>query len=265
MLIRHPRREAGVTLIEMMVGIVVGLIVLWGLSTVYINTSRGSRTTSTANALNQDMRAVMDIMIRDLRRAGYWDTNVEGINPFTQPTKNIAINGAADCVLYSYDARHRSMPAGYTNVAGVPDPGTDFFGFRRSVASGVGAIQTLAPESTRATTAVATCGNAASGAGWENLTDDRAINVTGLTITTAGTQCMAYVKTSYNPSNVATFWPNNGVCNPATSAAPANAAFVETRQITITLTASSLTDTTLAARTLTDSVLVRNNRTVPAP
>jgi hypothetical protein len=157
------------------------------------------------------------------------------------------------------------MPGGYTNVAGAADAGTDFFGFRRSVTNSIGAIQTLAPTSTLASTAVGTCGNAASGAGWENLTDERVLNITGLTLSLAGSQCMAYVKTTYNPKDPTTFWAANSGCSPAPVGAPANAALVETRQITITLSASSLTDPTLAARTLVDTVLVRNNRTVPSP
>lgn len=267
------KHQAGVTMVEMMVGILVGLIVLWGLSTVYVNSARGSRTTNAANALNQDLRAVMDIMVGDIRRAGYWQTTVVGVNPFTVVgTTNLAINGGADCVLYSYDATHRPLVGGFTNVAGVPDAGTDFFGFRRVVVGGVGSIQTLAPDSVLASTALGTCGNAAAGAGWEDLSDGRTIDVTGLTLTTTptnpgmpGTQCMAYVRTSYNPLVAGSFWPNNGPCDPATTLAPPGplTLFVETRQINITLTAASRTDTTLPARTLTETVLVRNNRTIP--
>ena len=267
MLTRNTCRQRGVTMIEMMVGILVGLIVLWGISTVYINSARGSRTTTAQNAMNQDMRAVMDIMVGDIRRAGYWQTTVLGVNPFTVfGTSDLVINPAGNCILYSYDATHRTVAAGFTNVAGVRDAGTDFFGFRLMN----GRIQTLAPDSTLASTAVGTCANAANGAGWVDLTDERAINVTGLTMTTVGvnagapgTQCMAYQQATYNPLVVASFWPNNGPCDPATSLATAGALFVETRQVNIQLAASSVTDAGLAARTLSETVVVRNNRTIP--
>ena len=247
MLTRRTGRERGVTMIEMMVGILVGLIVLWGMSTVYVNSARGSRTTTSANALNQDMRAVMDIMVGDIRRAGYWSTTVPGVNPFTAAATNLRV--AADCVLYSYDATHAG------GVAGVVNAGIDFFGFRWDSVNQV--AQTLDPAANPASTATA-C-NAAT---WQNLTDNQVIRITNMSFDTAGSQCMAYVKTSYNPTNVATFWPNNSLCDPATSVAPPGALFVETRLVNITLTASSVADPTLT-RSLTEAVLVRNNRLIP--
>ena len=257
------KHQSGVTLIEMMVGIVVGLIVLWGLSSVYVNAARGSRTNSAANALNQDLRAVMDIMVGDIRRAGYWSTTVEGVNPFTTtaaPIRNL--NVAADCIIYSYDATHV-----VGSVAGVPDTGVDFFGFRRNGA----VVQTLDP-----TGLSVTSGGCANNAQWQNLTDERAITVTTLTFDTIGSQCMAYQKSTYDPSNTATFasWrttAGTGVaCAPGASGAPgtypvAANTFVETRQINIRLSATSIADPTLSARTLIETVYVRNNRVILPP
>lgn len=261
MLNMKTKHQSGVTLIEMMVGIVVGLIVLWGMSSVYINSSRGSRTTTAANALNQDLRAVMDIMVGDVRRAGYWSTVVEGVNPFTViGTTNL--NVAANCVLYSYDATHAG------GAAGVVNDGVDYFGFRLSGA----AVQTLIPTA-GVTTAAATCANDAV---WENLTDERAINVTGLTFNTINTQCMAYHKSTYNPTVAGSFttWKTTAgtgvACAPGASGAPgtypaATNTFVESRVVTFTLAATSIADPTLPARTLTETVYVRNNRLITPP
>lgn len=267
MLIQRISRQRGVTLIEMMVGIVVGLIVVWGMSTVYVNSARGSRTTTSANALNQDMRAVMDIMVGDIRRAGYWNTTVGGDNPFTavvafpastapNAVRNLVV--AANCVLYSYDASH----AGGT--AGTVDAGIDFFGFRLNGT----VVQTLDPNAAVAVTS----GGCATNAQWQNLTDDRAITVTALTFDTIGSQCLAYTKTSYNPNDATTFttWQTtagSGVaCAAGASGAPGaypalTNTFVETRQVNITLSAASIADPTLT-RTLTETVTVRNNRII---
>ncbi len=259
MLTRNPslfRHERGVTMIEMMVGIVVGLIVLWGMSTVYVNTARGSRTTTSANALNQDMRAMMDILVGDIRRAGYWSTTVNGVNPFTTtvaPIRNL--NLTASCVLYSYDATHRG------GAAGAVDPGTDFFGFRRAVIGTVGVVQTLAADSVLANTALATCANAVD-VDWESLSDDRAINITTLTFDTVGSQCIAYMRATYNPNVAATYTRTNALCDPVAAALPAGTTFVETRLVNITMTARSVADPTLPERTLTETVLVRNNRVI---
>ena len=263
------RSQSGVTMVEMMIGIVVGLIVLWGLSTVYVNTARGSRTNATANALNQDLRAVMDIMVGDIRRAGYWNTTVGGDNPFTavvafpastapNAVRNLVV--AANCVLYSYDASH----AGGT--AGTVDAGIDFFGFRLNGT----VVQTLDPNAAVAVTS----GGCATDAQWQNLTDDRAINVTALTFDTIGSQCLAYTKTTYNPNDATTFtaWQTTAgtgaACAVGASGAPGNYValaaantLVETRQVNITLSAASIADPTLT-RTLTETVTVRNNRII---
>lgn len=258
------RRQIGFTLIELMVGIAVGLIVLLGMSSVYLNTARGSRTTTTANQLNQDLRAVMDIMVNDIRRAGYWDGAGAGANPFTTVTTDLQIGAGGNCVLYSYDA----MYAG--GAAGVVNGGVDVLGFRLSG----GVVQTLDPTANLAVTSTATpCAAATASAAWQNLTDDRAITVTTLTFDTIGSKCISFVPSAYDALDNTTYtaWTTSGgtvsACNATTAngapatAPPATNATVETRLVNITLTAQSVTDATLAS-TLTETVLVRNNRVV---
>ena len=267
MLIHRTSRQRGVTLIEMMVGIVVGLIVVWGMSTVYVNSARGSRTTTSANALNQDMRAVMDIMVGDIRRAGFRNS-ITGVgnNPFTAATTNIIV--AANCVLYSYDAG---------GAADVANAGVDYFGFRLN---GGNVVQTLDPTAAVASTA----GGCATDAQWQNLTDERAISVTALTFDTVGSQCLAYVKATYNPTIVPlpggpgpqTWWQTAAGTGLACSVAGAPGGInyatlattdtrIEVRRVRIILTAQSLTDPTLSPRTLTETVVVRNNRVIVPP
>jgi len=281
MLNRNSRFQAGFTLVEMMVGIVVGLVVLWGMSTVYVNSARSSRTTTTADQLNQDLRAVMDIMVSDIRRAGYWDVAPTGVNPFTvrapAPTTDIQISNTgtadADCILYSYDATYKPG-----NTVGVVDGGLDFFGFQ--LANGV--VQTLDPAANLANTSTA-CASTQ----WQNLTDERAINVTRLTFVTGdaadattGSKCIAFAPATYIAASAATFtsWTSRPTaagaiyqgpaCDPSAPNAPAGGAypaaantFVETRQIRITLTAHSVADPSLS-RSLTETVLVRANRVI---
>ncbi len=116
--VKFRRGSAGFSLVELMVGIAVGLVVLVGLSSVYVNSVRGGRTTTAANQLNQEMRALMDIMVNDLRRAGYWARRPRAWQtPSWRLTTQPAINGG-NCILYSYDATF----AGIT--PGVPVPKT---------------------------------------------------------------------------------------------------------------------------------------------
>ena len=282
---RHTGRERGVTLIEMMVGIVVGLIVVWGMSSVYVNTARGSRTTTAANALNQDMRAVMDIMVNDIRRAGFRNSITgAGENPFTAATTNLAVAAAANCVLYSYAAIDNPLRPPLP-APPAPEPtnaGFDFFGFRLNG----NVIQTLDPAAAVASTA----GGCATDAQWQNLTDERSISVRTLTFDTIGSQCLSYVRATYNPTIVPlpggpgpqTWWQttaagNNLACAVGASNVPGNYAAlattdtrVEVRRVRITLTAQSLTpqgvvDASLPERTLTETVVLRNNRVVVPP
>lgn len=264
------RRHRGVTLVEMMVGMVVSIIVLWGISAVYVNTSSTSRVTSAANQLNQDMRTVMDIMVNDIRRSGYWGASSSGANPFTEPARIPQISTSTSCILYSYDA----IFAGGTS--GVVDPAIptstafmDFFGFRLSG----GALQTLLPTGTLVSTDPAT--TCATDALWENLTDPRSITVSALTFDTVGSKCIAYIGSTYNPLVVNTyiFWETTtagSIGNACDATPPVGSSvsklthtYVETRRININLKARSNVDTTLT-KTLIGTVLVRNNR-VQAP
>jgi len=109
-------RQLGISLIELMVGMVISLVVLWGISVVYLNTSAASRTGNAATQVNQDLRAMMDIMVADIRRAGSWGTASSGSNPFTAAATNLAISSDGQCILYSYDATYAGGTAGVVDA-----------------------------------------------------------------------------------------------------------------------------------------------------
>lgn len=91
-------RQRGFTLIELMVALVIGLLLMLGLTTFLINNIRSNSDTLKAIRLNQEMRATMMLMSRELRRAGYWASTASATNPFQTMTTS-----TAGCVLYSYD------------------------------------------------------------------------------------------------------------------------------------------------------------------
>lgn len=68
-----PRRRRGVTLISLMVGLVVGLLVLSATLQAYMLISEGARDTLRQARLDQELRAALDVMRIDIRRAGHWD------------------------------------------------------------------------------------------------------------------------------------------------------------------------------------------------
>lgn len=69
---QRPGRQTGVTLIELMVGLAVGLIVISGALFLLASLTQDNRRLLVETRLNQDLRAASDLIARDLRRAGYW-------------------------------------------------------------------------------------------------------------------------------------------------------------------------------------------------
>lgn len=66
-----PIRQRGLGLVELMVGITVGLIVAAGASMVAVNQINEHRRLMLETQIQQDLRAAADLIQQDLRRAGY--------------------------------------------------------------------------------------------------------------------------------------------------------------------------------------------------
>lgn len=99
-------RQKGVSLIELMVALGISLVLLLGMTRFLSTSLTSNASTMKATRLNQELRAIMLLISRDVRRAGYWGNASSGIgvgsaaysNPFG--TVNTATAG---CILYSYD------------------------------------------------------------------------------------------------------------------------------------------------------------------
>lgn len=80
MLTRHGSRRStrGVSIIELMVGVTVGLIVVGAAVTLSGRNIAASRALLSDIRVNQDLRAVADLVTRDLRRAAYWGNAIQG-------------------------------------------------------------------------------------------------------------------------------------------------------------------------------------------
>ena len=78
------RRQRGVTLIGLMIGLAVGLLVLSATLQAYMMISEGARDTLREARLDQELRAALDVIRLDIRRAGYWaDPDPDPLaNPF---------------------------------------------------------------------------------------------------------------------------------------------------------------------------------------
>ena len=74
-----PRQPArGLSLVEMLVGVTIGLFIIGGALTLFARNVVGSRLMLAETRLNQDLRAAADLITRDLRRAGFWGNAIQG-------------------------------------------------------------------------------------------------------------------------------------------------------------------------------------------
>lgn len=105
------KRNRGFTLIELMITLVLGLVVLGGVLGVFVSTYRANSQNIKAVRLMEEMRAVMTLMSRDIRRAGArqlaWQPSLLGTtNPFSTATawkvSNMSGAAANSCVRLAY-------------------------------------------------------------------------------------------------------------------------------------------------------------------
>ncbi|OYD24735.1 PilW family protein [Oceanimonas baumannii] len=65
-------KHCGMTLVEMLVSLVAGLLVVAGALSLVSSVMVSGNTTLMLSRLNQDAQATMDIMVRDIQRTGYY-------------------------------------------------------------------------------------------------------------------------------------------------------------------------------------------------
>lgn len=108
---KRPAAGSGFTLVELLVGMVVGLLVVLAITFVYLAILRSSADTLAQARLNQDVRAAMMVIAADLRRAGFWNQGAEEnpnntVNPFVDwypPPRFVDIENDGSCARYAYD------------------------------------------------------------------------------------------------------------------------------------------------------------------
>lgn len=108
-----PRRtQRGVTLVELMIASVIGLITLAALATTYGATAGHSTRYLHRAHLHQQLHSVLQIVVSDIRRAGYWnfDPTLRSAadNPFADSTNRLRTGSypgeaSHSCVVFAYD------------------------------------------------------------------------------------------------------------------------------------------------------------------
>ena len=66
------RRQAGLSLVELMVALTIGLLLLAGLTLIFVNSSEANRELQKTAQQIENGRYAIDILTQDLHHAGYW-------------------------------------------------------------------------------------------------------------------------------------------------------------------------------------------------
>jgi type II secretory pathway component PulJ len=245
-----PARQHGLSLIETMLALAIGLVVTGAMVAMMANTMGSGTRTIEMSRLQQEMRAAMQLITRDVRRSAY---NAEAILCFgnldcatdgTFPnglTGDLLISSANDCVVFELDRDHDGDP---TNDA----PG----GFRRVTDNGVGVIQMWAGSGDT------DCSSGSSG--WVAVTNPEYVNVSEflacLEIDADDPQCSGVLADgSADPNMPASLSYLDLVDDDDGSGSPV---YQRVRKLQLRITAN-LVDNNEINKTLIDRIHIRNN------
>ena len=158
------RGQRGLSLVELMIGTTIGLFVVAGTVSLYATNANNSRRLLAEARLNQDLRAAMDLVSRDLRRSGYWGNAIKGTtitgtgtSTMANPYRGIETSGT-DEVSYQFSRDSAEDDAVTDN---------EYLGFRLD--NGVLMMQTEKD-------------------GWAPMTDSHQVTVSEFSIATTSTE-----------------------------------------------------------------------------
>jgi prepilin peptidase dependent protein B len=179
---KTKRSQAGLTLIELMISIVLGLLILAAATTMTVKSMVINADTLASARLNQDVDSVTQVMVNDIRRAGF-----TGGTFFYADNEDLNIVSSS-CILYAYDA----------NEDGVRDD-DEKFGFR---------LVNSEVEMRTTCSAGDTCATDCTTGTWVSLTDNAFTTISNLAFTSEGSKCIAITDTAnvVANSNTNNYW-----------------------------------------------------------
>lgn len=131
------RNQAGVTLIEVMIGLALSLIVLAAMVSLMSNSLSTATRIIQMSQLTDQLRNAMSMMSRDIRRANFTANSIYcyansdcGIDGSATQSADIVIAGGNECFIFGLDRN-------WDGDASNDDAGA----FRRVISGGVGVIE----------------------------------------------------------------------------------------------------------------------------
>ena len=168
------RCQAGVTLIEVMIGLALSLIVTAAMVALMSNSLGTATRIIQMSQLTDELRNAMSMMSRDIRRANYSANSIYcyansdcGIDGSATQSADIAITGGNDCFIFGLDRN-------WDGDASNDDAGA----FRRNTVGTVGVVEMWVGGSSP------NC--AAASSDWVAVTDPDFVDITTFTIDDSG-------------------------------------------------------------------------------
>ena len=228
-------RQRGLTIIELLIGVAVGLVVVAGAVKLMADTLGGNRRLLLEARVNQDLRVAADLIARDLRRAGYWRNATSGIFS-TNGTGSVTPNPYTGIVLNTETANASDIQYQYARDDNNSIEDAERAGFR--VREGVLGFR--------------------NGAGdWQQLTDPKVMTITNLTIAETSRLTELYTFCSCLTKLTCTA-PQFQIAGGSPGAYYASRPRLTIRQYDVVLAGQSVTDPGVV-REIRETVRVRND------
>lgn len=250
------KSQQGVSLVELMVGMVVGFLVIVAAGAMFISTNITGRDALNAAKVNAEARGAMDLMVEEIRRAGA--SEVAGAaNPYTRVGQtDMAVFNAGACIVFGIDRNWNSNT--------TPTENNEFTGF--SVNNGELRVLTTAADAT-----------ACPANNWQPITDRDRVEISpldGEPYFEVLYQCMNSRTDAVSPANpsadaTARCVAGNAVFDGANVAGAEASDLLESRQVRVNFCATLDGEAACAAGTtrlqMSQTVLVKNYRILTLP
>jgi type IV pilus assembly protein PilW len=221
---RPAARQRGLSVIELLVGVAVGLFLVTGAISLFFTNMSTSRRTLADARVEQDLRVIGDLITRDLRRAGYWGNSINGTiavgtgsattpNPYSAASATASTSSGQVTYEFSRDATENDTL-----------DANESFGFRFNSTNGTMEMQT-------------------SSGTWQPLNDPNFVRITSFSLT------------DNSPSTISLGYR----CPTTCSAGTPNCPTVAVRRYDMVINAQSALDSTVV-RSLETRVRLRNDQ-----
>lgn len=211
--------QRGLSLVELMVGIAIGLFVVGGAITLTVGNLGSNRTLMLETRVNQDVRAAADVVARELRRTSYWQDSLSGL-------WSAAGTPVSTVNPYGQISNPNSAEVGYSYERPGVVPTTAELGFKRVVVGGVGVIQLQDGPN-----------------GWQTLTDSKSVNIQTFSI-----QVSTRTVSLWRSCSCRTRVPVSSACTDTALAASATTPRIHIRSYSVSIIGQAVADARITRR-----------------